>query len=79
VRFFLLLCLATGKLPEGPGKATVERVCGTCHDATAVIGMRLDRRGWKELVDEMVGEGAKAKPGELKQIVDYLAQHFTKN
>ena len=52
------------------------RVCGTCHAAEAVVGANNTRRGWTELVDEMIEKGAHANPVERRQIIDYLTRHF---
>ena len=76
MKFVLLALLARDQLPDAPGKAAVEKVCGACHPAEVIIGMRLDRQGWKELVDEMIFKGAVATPRERAQIVAYLAKHF---
>jgi hypothetical protein len=64
-------------LPDGPGKAVVQRTCGrACHTLDAVIGMRRDRAAWSAMVDNMIARGANAKEDEVKIIVDYLATHF---
>jgi glucose dehydrogenase len=66
-------------LPEGAGKAVVQRACGgTCHGMDAVTGIRRDRAAWSAMVDNMVARGARAKENEIKLIVDYLATHFGK-
>jgi glucose dehydrogenase len=66
-------------LPEGPGKALVQRTCGgACHGLNTVTGVRRDRAAWTAMVDSMVARGAKAKENEVKVIVDYLAEHFGK-
>jgi quinoprotein glucose dehydrogenase len=66
-------------LPEGPGKALVQRTCGgACHGLNTVTGVRRDRAAWTAMVDSMVARGAKAKENEVKVIVDYLAGHFGK-
>jgi hypothetical protein len=64
------------QLPVGPEKAIVIRTCGTCHAAEVVVGTNNTKRGWTELVDEMIEKGAQAKPRERRQIIDYLARHF---
>jgi glucose dehydrogenase len=66
-------------LPEGPGKAVVQRTCGrACHTMDVVTGTRRDRAAWAAMVDNMVARGANAKEAEIKVIVDYLATHFGK-
>src|ERR1700680_454513 len=46
------------KLPEGPGKATTQKVCGGCHGAEIVIGRQETQEGWGQIVSEMVDRGA---------------------
>jgi quinoprotein glucose dehydrogenase len=66
-------------LPEGPGKALVQRACGTaCHRLDSVTGMRRDRAAWTAMVENMVARGASAKPAEVRQIIDFLAEHAGK-
>jgi cytochrome c5 len=66
-------------MPEGQGKAVVERRCGsTCHKTDAILGVRRDRAAWIAMVDNMVARGANAKEDEVKLIVDYLVTHFGK-
>jgi competence protein ComEA len=63
-------------LPDGPGKATVVKVCRGCHAPEAVIGTNNTRRGWTELVDEMISKGAAANARERREIIAYLVRHF---
>jgi glucose dehydrogenase len=66
-------------LPEGSGKALVERTCGApCHGLNTVTGVRRDRAAWIAMVDNMVARGAKANEADTRRIVDYLATHFGK-
>jgi len=76
--FFALAAMAEEKLPDGPGKATVEKVCGECHGPEVIIGMTHDRQGWQELVDDMVVRGATPTKAEIKEIVDYLVRTYPK-
>ncbi len=59
-------------LPDGPGKATTQRVCGTCHGPEIVIGRRLSRDGWSQVVMNMIQRGAQGSDDEFADIVDYL-------
>lgn len=63
-------------LPEGPGKSAVIKACGGCHAPEAVIGTNNTKRGWTELVDEMISKGAVAKARERREIIAYLVRHF---
>lgn len=71
-----LLLAANPKLPEGVEKKTVLRVCGACHDADVVIGMLNTRRGWSDLVEEMMTRGGSATAEEKRQIVRYLFRNY---
>jgi len=84
VPLFLLAAAATAqkgnevKLPEGPGKELVERVCGNCHGLENVVRARMTKERWGMIVDDMVSRGATATDAEVDQIVDYLAANFSK-
>jgi competence protein ComEA len=74
----LLLTLANAqeKLPNGPGRETVKRICGACHSAENVAGMAKTREEWGSVVGQMVADGAQGTEDEFNQIVDYLATNF---
>lgn len=63
-------------LPNGPGKATVERVCGPCHGVNLLIGRREAPAIWSRTVDSMIGRGAIATPAEAQEISDYLSRYL---
>ncbi len=64
-------------LPNGPGKAAVQRACGgTCHTLDTVTSLRRDRQAWAVMVDNMVARGAVVKDDDVQPIVDYLATYF---
>jgi mono/diheme cytochrome c family protein len=63
-------------LPDGEGKALVERACGGCHDPSLVMFTREDEEGWAVVVNDMAARGAKATRGELDAITRYLAANF---
>jgi competence protein ComEA len=66
------------KLPEGPGKETMVRICGGCHGAEIVLGKRLDRDGWSQIVVNMIQRGAQGSDDEFADIVDYLTNTGSK-
>jgi len=66
------------KLPEGPGKATTQKVCGSCHGAELVLGRQEDRDAWAGVVNDMIERGAKGTDDEFYEVVDYLATNFSK-
>lgn len=63
-------------LPDGPGKDTVQRVCGSCHSPNIVLGRGMTRQGWSEVVSSMISRGAHGTQAEFTQIVDYLAKNL---
>ena len=60
------------KLPDGPGKETMMRICANCHGPEIVLGKRLTRDGWSQIVMIMVQRGAQGTDDEFADIVDYL-------
>jgi len=82
MRFILvLLCFATTslasdkpKLPDGPGKETMQRLCSSCHGPEIVLGKRLTRDGWSQIVMNMVQRGAQGTDDEFADVVDYLTK-----
>lgn len=66
------------QLPDGPGKATTQKVCGACHAAELVIGRQEERETWGAIVEDMVQRGAQGTDDELYDVVDYLSKNFSK-
>lgn len=64
------------QLPDGPGKDVVERVCSACHGPEIVMGKRLTKDGWTQVVEDMIQRGAQGSDDDFAQIVDYLAANF---
>ena len=65
-------------LPPGPGRELVLRTCSKCHEPELAADQQLDAAGWKELVDQMAGNGAQATDAEFDQIISYLNTSFGK-
>ena len=63
-------------LPDGPGKATYQAACGTCHAAEMVLGRAMNRDQWGTEVSDMISKGAKISDADFPVIVDYLARSF---
>jgi virginiamycin B lyase len=63
-------------LPEGAGKAIVQRTCGQCHGLEQVTRSGYTRTGWANVVAMMVNAGAKLTPSQVATVVDYLAKNF---
>jgi len=65
-------------LPEGPGKATTQKVCGSCHAAELLLNRRESREGWSAVVEDMIRRGTKASDDEFAEVIDYLAEYLSK-
>jgi hypothetical protein len=71
--------VAKPPLPEGNGKALVERICVSCHEQDVVTKPRLTKPEWTRVVYDMVALGAVGTEKELDIVIEYLAKHFGKN
>ena len=69
---------AQDKLPEGPGKAVVLKVCRGCHGPDVVATKQHTREEWEHTVVDMINAGATGTDDEFSDIVDYLAKNFPK-
>jgi competence protein ComEA len=67
------------KLPDGPGKATFEKVCGNCHGVEVAASRRESKDGWNAIIDDMIQRGAEASDDEFGQVSDYLSANFSKS
>ncbi len=74
-----LTAQAQSSLPDGPGKAVVERMCTTCHGLNVVTGQRMTKPRWADQVDDMVSRGAVGTDEDVKQVVEYLSRNFGKD
>ena len=68
---------AQEKFPEGPGRTTLLRVCGSCHGPDSVLGTLRTRQEWSDVIDQMAQSGAQASDQEFDQILDYLVRSFS--
>lgn len=64
------------QLPDGPGKAEVQKLCSTCHPADRGASVRLTREGWQDVMTRMVALGMKGSDEELNAALEYLSTHF---
>jgi competence protein ComEA len=67
-----------GRLPDGPGKETVGKICLGCHDSGNFRKARFTSEEWSDSVSDMVERGAAGTPEEIEQVVAYLAKNFGK-
>jgi competence protein ComEA len=81
---FALLCALLAipvfaqDLPEGPGKATFEKMCTTCHGVEGIVRSKMSKDRWATIVDDMMSRGAKGTDEEVEQVIDYLAANFSR-
>ena len=75
--FFPRLSLsAQSPLPEGEGKEIVETVCAQCHGLSIIVNARHPLDEWRNVVYDMVSEGAPLLDDEVETVAQYLAKHF---
>jgi competence protein ComEA len=67
---------AQSNLPDGPGKALVERICSSCHGVEVFTDNHSTKARWGAVVDDMVSRGAEGTDEEINQVVDYLSKNF---
>ena len=65
-------------LPEGPGKATFEKMCTMCHGLEGIVRSKMSKDRWATIVDDMMSRGAKGTDEEVEQVIDYLAANFSR-
>lgn len=65
------------QLPEGPGRGTTQRICGSCHGFGNFIRRRDTRDGWNAVIEDMIRRGAKGEEAEWAEISDYLVAQFS--
>jgi cytochrome c oxidase cbb3-type subunit III len=54
----------------------VQKICGTCHSASMVLGRSSSREEWSEVIANMVARGAKGTSAEFGQVLDYLTANL---
>ena len=72
----LAMPAAARQLPDGPGKAELQKVCGLCHQAERATAVRLTREGWEGVIGDMIARGARGTDEEFAAILDYLSKNF---
>ena len=65
------------QLPEGPGRATAQRLCGSCHGFGNFVRRRETRDGWNTIIEDMIRRGAKGEEEEWAEVSDYLVAQFS--
>ena len=75
----LAMPAAAQQLPDGPGKAELQKVCGVCHQAERSAAVRLTREGWEGVIGDMgayLYDQAKVREFDANPVLvgKYLAQ-----
>jgi competence protein ComEA len=73
------IAAAAQTLPDGPGKATVQKMCTPCHGIENVVRARMTKERWGSVVDDMVSRGAQGTDDEIDQVINYLAANFSRS
>ena len=66
------------RLPDGPGKEVVGKMCIDCHDSGNFRKSRFTTEEWTDSVEDMVQRGATGTPQEIEAVVAYLTKNFGK-
>lgn len=66
------------KLPDGEGRAVVERMCSKCHTLEEVARTRRTEEQWAEVIDAMMSRGAQGTDSEIQQVFQYLVKNLLK-
>jgi competence ComEA-like helix-hairpin-helix protein len=67
---------AWAQLPDGPGRAQLEKMCKQCHELARSISLRQDRDGWSTTMAKMTAFGMKAGEQDVALVLDYLAKYY---
>lgn len=62
--------------PPGEGQAAVQTACAACHPPAIIASKHYDADKWAEVVDQMIGKGAKVSDADYDVIVAYLAKNY---
>jgi competence protein ComEA len=73
----LLLCGSAALSQKPADRETFETVCGACHPSGMVSDFRSEPE-WRDVVAEMVKNGAKGTEEQLTAVVRYLLENWTK-
>ena len=68
------------ELPDGDGKAILQRACTTCPGLDEVVKFReyYTKDDWRDVIGTMVKYGAELREGEPEILVEYLGKYFSK-
>jgi competence protein ComEA len=63
-------------MPDGAGKAIVQRACSACHAVTVVTSKHASQKEWDQVVNQMVSRGADLTDDEIDTVIEYLAKNY---
>ncbi len=63
-------------MPDGPGKAEVQKFCAQCHGLDQSLSLKQDRAGWQGTIGKMAAAGMKASTDELALLTEYLVRNY---
>ncbi len=67
---------AEAPLPEGPGKAVIQKMCVGCHKISVITSKRATPEQWANIVQQMVSRGADGTDEEIDTVTRYLSTNF---
>jgi mono/diheme cytochrome c family protein len=63
-------------LPDGPGKAVVQKMCVGCHGLSVIAAKHATPEQWANIVQQMVSRGADGTDEEIETVTRYLSASF---
>jgi mono/diheme cytochrome c family protein len=60
-------------LPPGDGQNVVQSACTACHGIDVIVSQRHTPDEWRDVVSEMVGNGASLTDDQFAAVVKYLS------
>ncbi len=60
-------------LPPGNGQGVVQSACTACHGIDVIVSQRHTADEWRDVVSEMVGNGASLTDDQFATVVKYLS------
>lgn len=76
MHLILLFASLAQNLPDGPGKAELQKICLDCHDLDTVTMENRTKEGWKKTVAKMGERGAEGTDEQFEAVIQYLTKNF---
>ena len=74
--FLVTMTAAAQQLPDGAGKAQLEKMCTQCHELSRSVSLRQDRDGWSQTMGKMAAFGMKSTDSDFALVLTYLTLHY---